>query len=101
MVGDVSSSVAKILTLISRSPNPRDAPREGDVKGDFDMWFDGGAVKHQTGISKYCFLDGTSATTGSSSSLHVHLQLPSGHSVCVLEGERKLVGKACEFMEGW
>ncbi len=75
--------IARILTLMSRPPNPRNTPLQDDLKGDFDLWFDGGAVKHDTGISKYHFADGTTATTGSSLLLHVQIEFPGGRRVDV------------------
>ena len=45
------AKMGKVLTLMSAPPNSRNKPLAQDLKGDFDMWFDGGAVKDETGIS--------------------------------------------------
>jgi hypothetical protein len=58
--------VTRILTLIRTQPSARRAPLPGDLEGRFDVWFDGGAVKHDTGESRYRFADGASATVTSS-----------------------------------
>ena len=41
--------VATILTLMSNPPGERRKPKESDLAGIFDIWFDGGAVRHDGG----------------------------------------------------
>lgn len=81
-------SVARVLTLIATAPNARTVPRPTDPKGRFDVWFDGGAAKHDTGISTYLFDDGTEATTGSGLPNSVRIVFPGGAAAVVRE-ERK------------
>jgi hypothetical protein len=81
----VFAHVARILTAMSDPPNPRTMPNRGDLQGNFDLWFDGGAVKHDTGISRYAFTDGASAVTGSSLRLAVEIELPGGRRIDVTE----------------
>jgi len=80
--------VAQILTQMAAPPNARQAPRQQDVKGDFDLWFDGGAVKHDTGISDFRLADGSAATTGSSLWFAVLGRLADGRFVEIRERDR-------------
>jgi hypothetical protein len=73
--------VVRILTLISDPPNPRSTAGDGDIEGDFDVWFDGGAVKHDTGISTWRFTDGAEAVTGTSLGWRVSIELADGRFV--------------------
>ena len=84
-IPEIMAEVARILTLMVAPPNPRQHPLKQDLKGNFDIWFDGGAVKHDTGISTYTFANGSSATTGTSLLLGVGITLPSGRTVSVTE----------------
>jgi hypothetical protein len=79
------ADVAKILMLMTAPPHPRHRPLEHDLKGNFDIWFEGGAVKHDTGISRYAFADGSSASTGTSLNLGVEIILPNGRRISVTE----------------
>ena len=53
------SEVARILGLIANPPNLREHPNEGDVPGNFQAWFDGGAIRVDTGTKTYFLADGT------------------------------------------
>jgi len=57
-------AVAEILHSIGTAPNRREKPLLGDVLGDFDFWFDGGAGKVETGYVEYQFTNGARATVG-------------------------------------
>ena len=81
----VMAQVGRILTLMSAPPRPRSAPVKGDLHGKFDVWFDGGAVKIDTGVSTYSFQDGATAATGSWLDLSMHITLPNGHVVTLTE----------------
>jgi hypothetical protein len=81
----IMAEVARILTLMTTEPHPRQRPLEHDLKGNFDIWFDGGAVKHDTGISTYVFANGSGASTGSSRQVQVGITLPSGRTISVAE----------------
>lgn len=41
--------VIRILGLIAGQPNARRFPRPGDIEGNYDQWFDGGAWRANTG----------------------------------------------------
>jgi hypothetical protein len=84
---DIALEVVKVLTLISDPPNPRPRPQAGDLQGRFDVWFDGGAVKHDTGISAYRFVDGAMAVTGTSLRFSVVIRLPNRTFVRVQEDD--------------
>jgi serine/threonine protein kinase len=49
------------LNLIDLRPRQRKEPLTGDLVGDFDLWFDGGAVKTSKNSDQYYFKDGTKA----------------------------------------
>ena len=49
------------LILIDLRPHQRKEPQTGDLVGDFDFWFDGGAVKITKDVDLYFFQDGTKA----------------------------------------
>jgi len=85
---DPSRAVARILELMSTLPNARSLARAGDLEGTFDVWFDGGAVKHDTGVSIYRFLDGAEAMTGTSLVWQVSITLPDGRHIHVREDRR-------------
>jgi hypothetical protein len=83
----LTAHVAKVLTLMSAPPNPRERPLKHDLNGNFDLWFDGGAVKHDTGISTYSFDDGTRAQTGTSLRYVIDITLPGGRRISVTEND--------------
>jgi hypothetical protein len=88
-VDDPSEAVALILTLMASQPNARRKPVDGDVKGNFDVWFDGGAVKHDTGLSTFYFADGARAFAAGSLVWSVMIELPDGRRIDVREnGDR-------------
>jgi len=80
--------VVRVLTLISDPPNARSTAGDGDIEGNFDLWFDGGAVKHDTGISTWCFADGAKAATGTGLGWRVSIELPDGRFVEVTGAHR-------------
>ena len=75
--------VAEILRLISDLPNQRTAARPGDLPGEFDLWFDGGAVKYVTGSTEYYFTNGTRAWVAVLMSLNVGIAFPDGQQVSI------------------
>jgi hypothetical protein len=81
----IMAEVARILTLIIVPPNPRQRPLEKDLKGNFDIWFDGGAVKHDTGMSTYVFANGSKATTGTSLRFGIEIMFPTGRAISIAE----------------
>jgi hypothetical protein len=85
---DIALTVARILTHMAAPPNPHRVPTDRDLTGNFDLWFDDGAVKHDTGISAYRFIDGSAATTGSSLRFAVHIRLADGRLLELVEKER-------------
>lgn len=75
--------VAEILRLISDLPNQRPAALPGDLAGEFDLWFDGGAVKYVTGSTKYYFANGTKAWVAVLMGLNVGIVFPDGRQVSI------------------
>lgn len=77
--------VARILALISVPKNLRDLPGPGDLVGDFDAWFDGGALKYETGATSYWFTDGACAVVYMLPELSVLLTLQGGKRVKIIQ----------------
>ena len=75
--------VVRILTLIDELPNKRDTPLAGDLKGDFDFWFDGGAGRVVTGYNEYLFEDGTRATNHTTRYLFITIEFKDGGLVSI------------------
>jgi hypothetical protein len=84
----LAAEVGKVLSLMSTQPGQRNTPADGDLEGAFDVWFDGGAVKHDTGVSQFRFVDGVAAVTGTSLQFSVVLRLPDGRIVEIRERDR-------------
>jgi hypothetical protein len=77
------SVVANILHLIATVPNKRRKPILGDLPGDFDFWFDGGAARLVTGYTEYYFADGARATVDVLPVLRVTIKFADGRKVDV------------------
>jgi hypothetical protein len=84
---DDTAVVSRILQLMRAQPNARRSPKPDDVVGNFDVWFDGGAVKHDTGISRFQFTDGSAASIATSLFNRVQITLPDGRHVDVPDSE--------------
>lgn len=78
-------AVADILSTISAPPGRRTQRRDGDVKGAFDEWFDGGAIRIVTGWNEYHFDDGSVAVVPTTPNLRVDIRLPTGDFVIISE----------------
>jgi hypothetical protein len=77
-------AVARVLELIAVLQNRRGSPDAGDLPGEFDFWFDGGAARIQTGWVEYQLLDGTRATVSDPvPALSVSIEFPNGCRVTV------------------
>ena len=90
----MTNTVEQILVLIAERPNVRTKPRETDLRGDFDEWFDGGAMKIETGQNVYCFENGAEAVvpTGYGNEM-VDIKLADGkHVVARLRGVTRKAG---------
>jgi hypothetical protein len=74
-----ANAVGKILQTIAVTPNRRDRPRTGDLSGNFDFWFDGGAARMITGWTEFEFADGTRARLDEVPGLHVVIQFNNGY----------------------
>lgn len=81
--------VARILAIIGDPPNPRKLRQPGDLEGDFDEWFDGGAIRHHTGHTYYTLGDGTLAVVGVFPWLDVSIRLPDDTQVHVTQGQAR------------
>lgn len=75
--------VARILQLIATAPNRRELRQAGDLDGDYEYWFDGGAIRIVTGTTRFFFQDGTIAEIIVSPILSVHIRFRDGHVVGV------------------
>ena len=92
--------VAQILHTIATLPNRRTRPQEGDLEGDYDEWFDGGAVRHVTGYNVYEFRNGVRATWDVLPHLSVSIELANGARIGVkqaqLASKKSIVCPQCE-----
>lgn len=78
------SRVAHVLELIADQPHRRSSAGTGDLPGQFDYWFDGGAAKIETGYVTYRFVDGTKAVVGNPiPALSLWIDFPDGARVRV------------------
>jgi hypothetical protein len=78
--------LANMLHAIKAPTGLRDKPSAGDLPGAFDFWFDGGAGKHQTGLSEYAFATGARARSilcGPPLCFSVDVEFPNGWTVRV------------------
>jgi hypothetical protein len=75
--------VLKLLNFVSDPPNKREQPRAGDLSGDYDYWFDGGACRIVTGVTTYDFSDGSSVHWPCTPRLSLTVRLSGGHQVQV------------------
>lgn len=79
------AEVARILALVADPPNPRKVRLQGDLEGDYDEWFDGGAVRYHTGHTDYALADGARAFVIGLGWLSVSVWLPDGRRVQVVQ----------------
>ncbi len=81
--------VAEVLTMIAAPRNRRSQPLEGDLAGDFDFWFDGGACRTHTGSQHYVFANGTHAHVVMPAPwLSVNVTFPDGEIVDIVQRTR-------------
>lgn len=74
--------IARVLNLIAHPPNFRIRPIEGDLAGDFNAWFDGGAIHIDTGSKRYFFTDQTKVWVSATASwLWIQIKFPGGEQV--------------------
>lgn len=74
--------VITILAAIVDPPNRRDDPLPGDLEGDFDFWFDGGACVGHTGTQHFVFSDGTRVVSVFPAAwLHIIVEFADGRIV--------------------
>ena len=75
--------VARILQLIATVPNRREVEQPGDLEGDYNFWFDGGAIELITGTTRFVFQDGTIAEVAVVPTLSLNINFRDGHVVKV------------------
>jgi len=75
--------VAELLHVVASPPNRRDDPEEGDLEGEWDFWFDGGAGSMETGGTRIALDDGTVIRSGGDVPwrLAVEIRFPDGRAV--------------------
>ena len=77
-------AVADVLRCIAEPRNRRTTPAPGDLVGQYDFWFDGGAARIQTGYVEYTLASGVRATVGAPiPALSVSIFFPDGCRVGV------------------
>ncbi|MCC7011689.1 MAG: hypothetical protein IT454_03920 [Planctomycetes bacterium] len=77
----LEDEILAVLARIKALPNRRERPKPGDLEGDFDLWFDGGAVKVLTGVSHCHFADGTRVHTFGPLYLNLRIEFADGRAV--------------------
>jgi len=87
--------VADILRRLHRPGAIRRAPIAGDLAGEFEGWFDGGAFRSETGASVYVFADGCRARIGVHPWLSILISFADGAEVSVTERPREACGRSC------
>lgn len=76
--------VATVLAMIAAPPNPRSRPQPGDLAGDYDQWFDGGALRVGTGVTTFVFASGVEARVAASlPQLSITISFPDGRTISV------------------
>jgi hypothetical protein len=81
MLGDV----ARILRVINERPNERHQPGSADLRGNFNLWFDGGAALIDEGVVRYQLLDGSRAVIHVVGYFYVTVTLADGTEIAVIE----------------
>jgi hypothetical protein len=81
MVGEV----VRILNLMASTPNRREAPIDGDIEGNFSYWFDGGAVRYETGPTLFQLMDGTKIWQDVSLQLSLRIIFQEGINIRIKE----------------
>jgi hypothetical protein len=76
------------LTVIAAPPNQHEALLEGDVEGNYDFGFAGGAGVYITGSTRYVFRDGATAEVAMVPRFSVHVGFPDGRQVAVRQLEQ-------------
>jgi hypothetical protein len=77
------AGLARIHRLRAEAPNRRAAPGPGDLEGDYDFWFDGGACRLVTGVTLHEFADGSRTHQLVIPALELAVEFPDGRSVRV------------------
>lgn len=75
--------LAQKLSLIASRPNSRGRPKQDDLNGDYDEWFDGGAIRFYTGATEFFFSDGLSAKVPLCAGANFSVDFPDGSQVLV------------------
>lgn len=80
--------VARILSVVAAPPNRRARPLPHDLQGDYTYWFDGGAVRQDTGSESWFFADGATAWRAwpAPQALSMSVRLPDGRTFTVQQG---------------
>lgn len=85
------NDVLRVLFLITDEPNRRGRPIDGDLEGDFDCWFDGGARRDYTGYTLFYLNDGTTAMWDLQPYLRYTMTFADGEQVEVTQADPRKV----------
>lgn len=77
------ADVVRVLRLVAETPNRRKKPTVGDIAGQFDYWFDGGACRYVTGVTYFELNDGTRCSSAVSPQLSFTIRFPDGREVSI------------------
>jgi hypothetical protein len=79
-----------ILILIERMPNAREQPLPDDLEGNYDYWFDGGAMRVVTGYNVFDFKDGSRATMHEIPFFDIGIEFSNGARIRIRQqGEKR------------
>jgi len=81
--------VSRVLWSIHAPQNSRKEPLAGDMTGEYDFWFDGGACRVVTGCTYYYFRDGTTAFVSVVPRLAVRIAFSSGETVDISQQDEE------------
>jgi hypothetical protein len=80
---DEVAEIARLIAFAQNERNRRNRPLPGDLEGEFDQWFDGGAVQWVTGVTRYFFHNGATARTPIMPPFDTYVYFPDGRSVTI------------------
>jgi hypothetical protein len=79
------SDIARIVTAIAGAKK-RPTPKRGDMEGDYEAWFDGGAIRYVTGSTQYFFRDGSMASVAlNPESVSITIRMADGRVVNITQ----------------
>ncbi|MEM7011502.1 MAG: hypothetical protein AAF585_08465 [Verrucomicrobiota bacterium] len=84
---EILGDLCDVLGQIGKLVKPRKSPVNGDLEGDFSLWFDGGALRFSScGVRHFQLNYGASATLGPAlDDLDIQIRLADGRHISIRE----------------